>query len=259
MKAIIIEDEQSAADNLKFLLQSVEPEIEVIESIETVLDAIAFFKQNKAYDLVFMDIHLADGNSFEIVKQAEPIAPIIFTTAYDQYAIQAFKLNSIDYLLKPIREAELENAILKFKDKHQKTLISAQQIEALMSLMNTPQRTFRSSFLVQKKDTFIPIASSDFAFFFIQDGVVRGTTTDSQTYSFNEKLEDLESELDPELFFRANRQYLIQRAAIKSLQTYFNGRLIINLQPQEKDKIVVSKANASRLKAWLKNAKNARS
>jgi len=206
MKAIIIEDEKSAADNLKFLLQSVEPEIEVIESIETVLDAIAFFKQNKAYDLVFMDIHLADGNSFEIVKQVEPIAPIIFTTAYDQYAIQAFKLNSIDYLLKPIRQGELENAILKFKDKHRKTLVSTQQIEALMSLVNAPQKTFRSSFLVQKKDTFIPIASSDFAFFFIQDGVVRGTTTDNHTYSFNEKLEDLENDLDPELFFRANRQ-----------------------------------------------------
>ena len=150
MKAIIIEDEQSAADNLRFLLQSVEPEIQVIESIETVSDAIVFFKQNKAYDLVFMDIHLADGNSFEIVREVDPIAPIIFTTAYDQYAIQAFKLNSIDYLLKPIREAELKNAILKFKDKHRKTPASAQQIEALMSLMNAPQKTFRSSFLVIK-------------------------------------------------------------------------------------------------------------
>jgi two-component system LytT family response regulator len=255
MKAIIIEDEQSAADNLRFLLQSVAPEIQIMESIETVSDAIAFFKENKAYDLVFMDIHLADGNSFEIVREVEPIAPIIFTTAYDQYAIQAFKLNSIDYLLKPIREAELKNAILKFKDKHRKTPVSSQQIEALMSLVNRPKKTFRSSFLVQKKDTFIPIASGDFAFFFIQDGVVRGTTKDNQSYSFNEKLEDLENDLDPELFFRANRQYLIQRAAIQSLQAYFNGRLVVNLQPQAKDQIVVSKANASRLKEWLKDAK----
>jgi len=256
MKAIIIEDEQSAADNLRFLLQSAAPDIQIMESIETVSDAIGFFKQNNAYDLVFMDIHLADGNSFEIVKEVEPIAPIIFTTAYDQYAIRAFKLNSIDYLLKPIREAELKKAILKFKDKHRKTLVSTHQIEALMSFMNAPKKTFRSSFLVQKKDTFIPIASRDLAFFFIQDGVVRGTTTDNQTYSFNEKLEDLESDLDPELFFRANRQYLIQRSAIESLQTYFNGRLVINLQPKVKDRIIVSKANASRLKAWLREAKN---
>lgn len=256
MKAIIIEDEQSAADNLRFLLQTVVPEIQIMESIETVTDAIAFFKENKAYDLVFMDIHLGDGNSFEIVNEVEPIAPIIFTTAYDQYAIQAFKLNSIDYLLKPIREAELENAILKFKDNQRKTLISTQQMEVLKSLINTPKKPFRSSFLVKKKDTFIPIASSDFAFFFIQNGLVRGTTTENQTFSFDEKLEDLENDLNPEIFFRANRQYLIQRAAIKSLQTYFNGRLVVNLHPQEKEKIIVSKANASRLKAWLNNAKN---
>lgn len=254
MKAIIIEDEQSAADNLRFLLQSVAPDIQILESIETVSDAITFFKENKSYDLVFMDIHLADGNSFEIVKEVEPIAPIIFTTAYDQYAIQAFKFNSIDYLLKPIREAELKNAILKFKEKNR--LFSSQQIEVLMGLMNAPKKTFKSSLLVQKKDTFIPIASGDFAFFFLQYGVVRGTTKDNQTYIINGKLEDLESDLDPELFFKANRQYLIQRAAIKSLQTYFNGRLLVNLQPKEKEEIVISKANASRLKEWLMNAKN---
>lgn len=253
MKAIIIEDEQSAADNLRFLIQSVAPDFQILETVETVSDAITFFKENKAYDLVFMDIHLADGNSFEIVKEVEPMAPIIFTTAYDQYAIQAFKLNSIDYLLKPIREAELKNAILKFKDRHQKSSVSAQQIEALISVINAPKKTFRNSFLVQKKETFIPISSGDFAFFFIQDGVVRGTTNDNQTYYFHEKLEDLECNLDPELFFRVNRQYLIQRSAIKSLQTYFNGRLVVNLKPLEKDKIVVSKANASRLKEWLEN------
>lgn len=256
MKAIIIEDEQSAADNLSFLLQSAAPDIEIIESIETVSDAIAFFKENKAYDLVFMDIHLADGNSFEIVREVEPAAPIIFTTAYDQYAIQAFKLNSIDYLLKPIREAELKKAIHKFKDKHREAPVASHQIEALMRLVNSPKKTFRNSFLVQKKDTFLPIASGDFAYFFIQDGVVRGTTTYNQTYSFNEKLEELENDLDPELFYRANRQYLIQRSAIQSLQTYFNGRLVVNLQPKAKDQIIVSKANASKLKAWLEDSNN---
>ena len=253
MRAILIEDEQAAAANLEYLLRSIESDIQIVETIETVADAIAFFKENQAYDLVFMDIHLADGNSFEIIREVEPVAPIIFTTAYDQYAIQAFKLNSIDYLLKPIREAELKNALLKFKDQRRKTPVSTQQIETLISLINAPKKSFRTSFLVQKRDTFIPIASVDFAFFFIQDGVVRGTTIDDQTYSFNEKLEDLEAHLNPELFFRANRQYLIQRSAITSLQTYFNGRLVVNLQPHAKDQVVVSKANASRLKAWLKD------
>ena len=257
MKAIIIEDEQSAADNLSFLLQAVAPDIHIVASIETVSEAIAFFKEDNAYDLVFMDIHLADGNSFEIVQEVEPKAPIIFTTAYDQYAIQAFKLNSIDYLLKPIREAELQHAILKFRDKNRKTLIAPAQLEALMRLVGSPKKTFRRSFLVQKRDTYLPVASGDFAFFFIQNGVVRGTTQENQTYSFQEKLEDLENDLDPALFFRANRQYLIQRSAIQALQTYFNGRLVVNLQPPAKDQIVVSKANVPRLKEWLEGESRA--
>ena len=252
MKAIIIEDEQSAADNLRFLLQAVAPDIELTESIETVSEAIDFFRGNKAYDLVFMDIHLADGNSFEIVREVEPKAPIIFTTAYDQYAIQAFKFNSIDYLLKPIRETDLKNAIQKFKDGHRNALVSSHQLEALMSLMKAPKQTFRSSFLVQKKDALIPVASADFAFFFIQNGIVKGTTSSHQTYAFSEKLEDLESELDPDSFFRANRQYLIQRSAVRSLQTYFNGRLVVNLEPQANDQVIVSKVNASKLKEWLR-------
>ncbi len=255
MRAVLVEDEQSAAANLEFLLKAVEPGIQIIEQIETVSEAIAFFKTNKDFDLVFMDIHLADGNSFEIVKEEEPAAPIIFTTAYDQYAIQAFKLNSIDYLLKPIREAELKNAIQKFKEKQQDTPISSQQMEALLSLMQAPQKAFRSSFLVQKKDVFIPIPAQDFAFFYIQDGIVRGTTRENTTYPFNEKLEDLENDLDPSLFFRVNRQYLVQRSAIASLQSYFNGRLVVNVQPQVKELIIVSKANASKLKAWLNDGK----
>jgi two-component system response regulator LytT len=122
MKAIIIEDEQSAADNLRFLLQSVAPDIQIIGIDRNRVGCYCFFKENKTYDLVFMDIHLADGNSFEIVKEVEPTAPIIFTTAYDQYAIQAFKLNSIDYLLKPIREAELKNAYPNLKTSTRKRL-----------------------------------------------------------------------------------------------------------------------------------------
>lgn len=253
MKAIIIEDEQSAADNLNFLLQTVAPEIQVVQLIETVSDAISYFIGNHTYDLVFMDIHLADGISLEIFKEVEPSAPIIFTTAYDQYAIQAFKLNSIDYLLKPIRETELKNSIQKFKNNHQIEHYSAGQIETLINLVQTQKNKYRSSFLVQKNETFIPVASNDFAFFYIQHGVVRGKTINGETFSFSKKLEDLEYDLDPELFFRANRQYLIQRSAVKSLQSYFNSRLIVNLEPQPMEEVIVSKANASKLKSWLNN------
>ena len=134
-------------------------------------------------------------------------------------------------------------------------LFSSGQIETLTSLLNTPEKKYRSSFLVQKKNTFIPFTSRNFAYFFIQDGIVRGATLDNEIFSFNEKLEDLENDLNPELFFRANRQYIIQRSAIKSLQTYFNGRMVVNLQPQGKDQIVVSKANVAKLKLWLNDGK----
>ncbi len=256
MKAVLIEDEESAVLNLEYLLKSLGSDVRIIELIDTVSDAINFFKKRKDYDLVFMDIHIADGNSFEIMKEVEPVAPIIFTTAYDQYAIEAFKLNSIDYLLKPIREQELNNALQKFNNRRRDTLISFQQIEVLMDLIQTPPKEFRSSFLVQKEDTFIPVASKDFAFFFIQNGVVRGTTKENITYFFNDKLEDLENTLNPATFFRANRQYLVQRSAIKSLQSYFNGRLILNVKPTTKEQIIVSKANASKLKAWLSNTQS---
>ena len=255
MKAIIIEDEQSAADNLNYLLQAIAPEIQVIQFIETVSDAISYFKGNHIYDLVFMDIHLADGNSFEIFKEVEPSAPIIFTTAYDQYAIQAFKLNSIDYLLKPIRELDLIKAIQKFKDTRESIHYSEGQIQSLIKLLKTQEKKYRSSFLVQKNETFIPVASNDFAFFYIQHGVVRGKTISDETFSFSEKLEDLENELDPKLFYRVNRQYLVQRLAIQSLQSYFNGRLIVDLKPQALEEVVVSKANTTKLKAWLSDKK----
>ena len=253
MKAVIIEDEQSAVHNLELLLQSVAPDIEIVESIDTVIDAIAFFNTTQRVDLVFLDIHLADGNSFDIFGEVQPAAPIIFTTAYDQYAIKAFKLNSIDYLLKPVREEELKKALDKFKAAKASSETEIPQIKQLFKLLQQPPKSFRQSYLVQKGDTLIPLASKNFAFFYIQNGVVRGTTMDNSTYIFSEKLEDLETELDPSLFFRANRQYLIQRSAIKNLELYFNGRLIVNLLPTTRDQIIVSKANASKIKAWLKS------
>lgn len=251
MRVIIIEDEHSAVLNLEYLLKSIDSNIRIIETIDTVADAIAFFQAEDSFDLIFMDIHLADGNSFEVFQKVEPSAPIIFTTAYDQYAIQAFKVNSIDYLLKPIREEELKNAIDKFKQSQEKSAISPQQIQGLFNLIRDKQKSYRQSFLIQKGDNLIPLATTDFAFFFIQNGVVRGTTNEDVTYHLDGKLEDLENELDPNAFFRANRQYLVRRSAIKNLSIYFNGRLIVNVAPEAKEKIIVSKANAPNFKVWL--------
>jgi two-component system response regulator LytT len=246
MKAIIIEDENFAVENLRYLLQTIEPDLQIIDVIDTVIDSIDFFNQNNDFDLIFMDIHLADGNSFEILKEVYPAAPIIFTTAYDNYAIKAFKVNSIDYLLKPIQETELKNAIQKFKNLSNINDFSAVQIQDLRSLFQLKQQKFRQSYLVQKGDKLIPIATHDFAFFFIKNGVVRGTTNGNLTYHLDAKLEDLENELNPNDFFRANRQY-----AIKNLSFYNNGRLIINTSPNSIEQIIVSKANKPKIKSWL--------
>jgi len=251
MKAIIIEDENFAVENLRYLLQTIEPDLQIIDVIDTVIDSIDFFNQNNDFDLIFMDIHLADGNSFEILKEVYPAAPIIFTTAYDNYAIKAFKVNSIDYLLKPIQETELKNAIQKFKNLSNINDFSAVQIQDLRSLFQLKQQKFRQSYLVQKGDKLIPIATHDFAFFFIKNGVVRGTTNGNITYHLDAKLEDLENELNSNDFFRANRQYLIQRYAIKNLSFYNNGRLIINTSPNSIEQIIVSKANKPKIKSWL--------
>ena len=251
MKAVIIEDEHSAVLNLKHLLKSIDTSIQIVETIDTVTDAIDFFQKEKEYDVVFMDIHLADGNSFEIFKAIKPRSPIIFTTAYEQYAIQAFKVNSIDYLLKPIQENELKNAIEKLKQMQSQLSISNQQMQGLLNLIQDQKKFYRQSYLVQKGDILTPIASNDFAFFYIQHGVVRGTTIENVTYHLDGKLEDLENDLNPQEFYRANRQYLVQRSAIKNLSIYFNGRLIVNVIPEAKEQIIVSKANAPKFKVWL--------
>ncbi len=251
MKALIIEDEISAVQNLKYLLASLEPDLKIIQVIDTVSMAIDFLKKEATCDLIFMDIHLADGNAFEILSEIKPSAPIIFTTAYDQYAIKAFKVNSIDYLLKPLQESELKNALLKFKNSKQASDPNTQHLKVLMDLFQNQSKSYRQSFLVQKGETLIPVSSNDFAFFYIQNGVVRGVTTENNSYFLDGKLEDLENDLNPNNFFRANRQYLVQKSAIKSLSIYLNGRLIINTIPKSSEKIIVSKANAPKIKAWL--------
>jgi two-component system LytT family response regulator len=251
MKAIIIEDEFAAVENLTFYLSQIAPEIQVIEVIDTVSYAVEYLRKSQELDLMFIDIHLADGNSFEIFNHVTPSAPIIFTTAFDQYAIRAFKVNSIDYLLKPIQESQLARAIAKFKTTQSALRVSTSQVQNLMSLLQTPAPPRRQSFLVKKADSLIPVPVEDFAYFFIKNGIVRGTTHTNITYHIDGKLEYLEHELDPADFFRANRQFLIQRTPIAQLSMYFNGRLVIHANPKSEDKIVVSKPNAPKLKSWL--------
>lgn len=251
MQVIIVEDELAASENLAYLLQSMDETIEVEQVLESVTDAVDYFSRPYKASLIFMDIHLADGLSFEIFEKVEVTTPIIFTTAYDQYALKAFKVNSIDYLLKPIDEEELSEAIKKFQSRSPDKDIDKQQIDSLLNLIGGGARKYRETFLVSHRDQLIPLKTDSIAYFRIDTGVVKGVTVDNKSYVMDTKLEEIEEGLDPAKFYRVNRQFIVKKEALESIKYYFNGKLIITLSPACDERVVVSKAKATAFKNWV--------
>lgn len=251
MKVVIVEDELAASENLIYLINSIDAEIEILTVLDSVKASVAYFSKGTDAELVFMDIHLADGVSFEIFDQVSLNIPIIFTTAYDQYAIKAFKVNSVDYLLKPLNEEELAEAINKFKNKSLESSTNDNHLEGLMKLLQTKNKSYKTTYLVHQRDELIPIKTDDIAYFFIDTGIVKGVTFTNKSYTVDKKLEDIESELNPELFHRINRQFVVNRNAVTNIKFYFNGKLIINVNPPFSERIVISKAKASDVKGWM--------
>ncbi len=251
MKVVIVEDEIAASDNLTFLLNSIDDQIEIIAVIDSVKSAIQYFSQSDEAELIFMDIHLADGISFEIFEQVKVETPIIFTTAYDQYAIKAFKVNSIDYLLKPIDEDELSEAVQKFKNTSKEDGSLDNQIHGMLQLLQNKTKPFKTTYLVHHRDELLPIKTENIAYFYIDTGLVKAITSENKAYIIDKKLEDIENELDPEIFNRVNRQFIIRKSAISTIKQYFNGKLIVNISPVSKERIVVSKAKATGFKKWV--------
>ena len=251
MNVIIVEDELAASDNLSYLLTKINPDIKVIAILDTVTATVDYFSKPHDGVLVFMDIHLADGISFEIFDKVEVKIPIIFTTAYDQYALKAFKLNSIDYLLKPIDKEELEDALNRFEAQNQQQGIDDVQMKSLMQLIQTKPTNFKQTFLVGMGDRLIPIKTENIAYFFIDTGVVKAVTLQGKSYSLDSKMEEIEEALDPTVFYRANRQFIIKRDAIVNIKFYFNSKLLVSVHPDCKEQIVISKAKATDFKNWM--------
>ncbi|WP_282113158.1 LytR/AlgR family response regulator transcription factor [Maribacter stanieri] len=251
MKVIIVEDELAASDNLSYLLTKIDPDIEVIQILDTVKATVDFFSKPHDGVLVFMDIHLADGISFEIFDQVNINIPIIFTTAYDQYALKAFKVNSIDYLLKPIDKEELSDALDRFNALNQQKGIDDVQIQSLLHLIQTKPANFKQTFLVGVGDQLLPVKTADIAYFFIDTGVVKAVTVQGRSYVLDIKLEDVEEALDPSVFYRANRQFIVRREAITAIKFHFNSKLLVDVHPVCSERIVVSKAKASDFKNWM--------
>lgn len=248
MKIVIIEDETAAANQLKYLLNQLDFEHEILAIIESVADGIEWFMKHESPDLIFSDIQLADGISFEIYEQVSIKAPIIFTTAFDEYAIRAFKLNSVDYILKPIDEESLRFAIEKFKNQQ---LINQEALQKLIQNQSFHPKNFRKSFLVKYRNKLIPIKTNEFAYFFIENGLVFGQHIDGRKLVLDFKLEDLETQLDPDDFVRANRQYILSREVIKSIEPYFNSRVIIKTEPSPPFEIIISKEKVTPFKKWF--------
>ena len=247
MRAVIIEDETAASRNLKVLLASSHPEIDVIATLESVSESVEWFEHNSAPDLVFMDIHLADGNAFRIFDRVAISSPIIFTTAYDQYALEAFKVNSIDYILKPIKQEELERAVAKFASL---THSAISDYSHRVSQMVEQSRT--KTILARIKDKIIPIGEEDIAFFYTSNEQVTLTTIDGKCYPVDGTLEGLYAEFAGNDFFRANRQFIIARKAIKDISVWFGSRLAVNLTVATPERIIVSKARSAEFKSWLR-------
>lgn len=251
MKTLIIEDEKAAVRNLTALLKDVAPEIEIIASLDSVSETIEWFSEHPVPELVFMDIHLADGSAFEIFEHVEITCPIIFTTAYDEYAMKAFKVNSIDYLLKPIGEEDICRAM----DKLRKLRIGSKpDNDAFRQLIRSLKReeSYRTHFLIPVKgDKLLPLSVDMIAYFYIAEGVVKIVTFSGKEYTVSQTLDELTELLNPALFFRVNRQYLIAREAVKDIDLWFNNRLAINLKIPIVDKILVSKARVGEFKDWF--------
>lgn len=243
MKVVIIEDEKPAARLLKRKVENLN--CEVIAVLSSVTESIEWFLQNEHPDLVLVDIQLSDGLSFEIFEQVEIKSSVIFTTAYDEYALKAFKLNSIDYLLKPIDENELKAAIEKFLSLQNKTVFNQQ------SLNNVYNSNFKKRFVVKTGNIIKIIDVNDIECFYSAFKSSFLTTNESRSFGLDDSLESIEKEVSTDDFFRVNRQFLINLKAIKEISIYSNSRLKISLNNYKEEEIIVSREKDQAFKEWI--------
>lgn len=250
MKALIIEDEVLAAQSLQKLITEVAPDTEVIATLQSIDESVAWFDENPMPDLVFMDIHLADGSSFTIFEQVQITCPVIFTTAYDEYALKAFEASSIDYLLKPINRNALTRAMNKYNNLIANNSTDNQAITDIIQKLGSIKK-HKSCFLVPERDKLIPIVTTNIAYFYIDTKTVKAITLDEHTYYMNQTLDDIMMQLNPDDFFRANRQFIVSRKAIKDLTIWFGNKLSLNMSVNIPEKIIISKAKVSEFKNWF--------
>jgi two-component system, LytTR family, response regulator LytT len=254
MKIVIIEDEKLTAKDLAKTILAVDEDIEILAILHSVEESLVFFATKPAIDLIFSDIQLGDGLSFEIFEKTQNQVPIIFCTAFNEYALEAFKTLGIDYLLKPFSKSTVEKALQKYQQLKDKLNPPKEEFSDIMAVLrNKLYPTKSSSIIIQQGDKIIPLESDKIAFFFIEDNYVFAYTFDQKKHILSQKLDALEVTFS-QSFFRANRQFLVNRKAIKDASHYFNRKVLINLTFPYQEQIIVGKLKVATFLDWLANS-----
>lgn len=252
MKVLIIEDELKTGREMKSLAEGLSHDIEVLDIIPSVEGSLAWFKENAPPDLILSDIQLADGLSFSIFELVDVKAPVIFCTAYDQYALRAFESNGIDYLLKPVDEGKLSQSLDKYGKLQALLSGSADSYRKnLKNMLSQIKLKHKSTLLVHFREKIIPVKTADIAFIHYSNGIISVYMKGGQEHYMTHTLEELEAMLDPGQFFRANRQFIINRESVKSIEHYFSRRLLIWLTSETPENIVISKSRSSEFLQWI--------
>ncbi len=255
MNVLIIEDEKAAATRLINQVKGIRPGYTILGCLDSIESTIDWFNRHPQPELIFLDIQLSDGISFEIFEKVKVNVPVIFTTAFDSYAIKAFELNSIDYLLKPINIEKLSQALQKFESNqglfangiHGKALLN--QLSSFIS----GKEPYKTRFLIPQHDGYIPVMAYDIAYFHSNNKYVTITTRDNMKYVFRYSLDKLEQELDPVTFWRANRSFIVSDTAIKKAHNYFNYKIKLEITPPSDKDIIISRNKVAEFKEWYCN------
>lgn len=252
LNAAILEDEIPAARLLYNMLKRLRPQWDITVLPGSIEESVKWFNENPHPDLLFLDIQLSDGNSFDFLSAVHPSSIVIFTTAYDQYAIRAFSVNSIDYLLKPIDEKRLLEAILKYE-----TLIGNNYkrpddyLNTIIDSLQHQKKQYRTRFLIPGNDKFYPLEVNNIAYFYSENKITFAVTFSGQEHIIDLSLNKLTDQLDPNHFFRANRQILLCVDAITHIEPYFNGKIVVFVKPSHKNQITISEEKIASFKQWL--------
>jgi len=250
MNCVIIEDEKVAAERLSGLIKKYDQSIEILKIIQSVKKSVKWLNTNQAPDLIFMDIQLADGLSFEIFEQTIVKTPVIFTTAYDEYALKAFKVNSIDYLLKPIDKGELKNAIDKFKESNTPKEISVQVFD---NILHSLSKNYKNKFVIKVGEHIKVFTTDNVQCFYSMEKYSFLQNNSGRDYAICHSLDQLEDLLDPAIFFRINRNYIVSFSAISDIISYSNSRLLVKLNSNESKDLIVSREKVQDFKKWLES------